>query len=172
LSRIKDKNVNQTKISLLRDLRLALIALATLAITSLLGQIATYPNLAPWYLSLAKPFFNPPNWIFAPVWTSLYLLMAFSFWRILRLPNSRDRNTAVLLFVAMLVLNASWSWMFFAANSPLLGLLNIVPQLAIIVAVIAVFTRLDAMAGLSLFPLAIWVAFASVLNASIWQLNP
>lgn len=154
-----------------RDLRLAAIAVTALVATSVLGQLATYPNLEPWYASLAKPSFNPPNWVFAPVWTTLYVMMAFAFWRILRLPGSPAKNRAILLFVLMLVLNAAWSWMFFAANSPILGLINIVPQLVLIVAVIVAFLRLDTTAGLVLIPLAAWVAFASLLNFSIWQLN-
>ena len=156
---------------LLRELRLAALAIAALVATSIAGQIATYPNLAPWYAGLAKPSFNPPNWVFAPAWTSLYVLMAFAFWRILRLPDSPERRTAIVLFVGLLLLNAAWSWMFFAANSPVLGLLNIVPQLAVIAATILVFARLDRLAAWSLAPLAAWVAFATLLNFSIWRLN-
>lgn len=155
----------------IRDAGLAVVAVAALAATSAAGQLATYPNLAPWYANLEKPPFNPPNWVFAPVWTSLYALMAFAFWRILRLPKSDRRRTALTLFGALLVLNAAWSWMFFGANSPLLGLINIVPQLAIIGATIAVFARLDRVAAWCLAPLAAWVGFAAVLNFSIWELN-
>ncbi len=149
----------------------ALIAVAAVAAASVIGQIATYPNLAPWYASLAKPSFNPPNWIFGPVWTTLYLLMAFSVWRILRLPAGSTRRTALTLFFIQLALNAAWSWMFFAANSPLLGLVNIIPQFALIVATVVAFSRLDRLAAYCLVPLAAWVAFATVLNLSIWMLN-
>jgi tryptophan-rich sensory protein len=81
------------------------------------------------------------------------------------------RRRAVTLLVTMLVLNAAWSWMFFAANNPLLGLVNIFPQLAVIVASIAACRRVDPLAAWCLLPLAAWVAFASLLNFSIWQLN-
>jgi tryptophan-rich sensory protein len=123
-----------------RGAGLALIAIAAVATAMVVGQIATYPNLAPWYASLTKPSFTPPNWIFGPVWTTLYLLMAFSVWRILRLPDGSMRRTALTLFFIQLALNAAWSWMFFAAHSPLLGLVNIVPQFALIVATLAVFS--------------------------------
>ena len=74
--------------NLKRDTAFAVFAIAIVAATSILGQIATYPNLVPWYAGLAKPDFNPPNWIFAPVWTTLYALMAFALWRILRVQKS------------------------------------------------------------------------------------
>ena len=149
----------------------ALIAVATVVATSVIGQVATYPNLAPWYASLTKPAFNPPNWVFGPVWTTLYLLMAFAVWRILRLPSAPTRRTALTLFFVQLAMNAAWSWMFFAANSPLFGLINIVPQLALIVATVVGFYRLDRLAAYCLVPLTVWVAFATVLNFSIWVLN-
>lgn len=151
----------------------AAIAVASVALASLLGQIATYPNLVPWYAGLSKPPFNPPNWIFAPVWTTLYVLMAFSLWRILRLPPvAPGRTRALSLFFLQLAMNAAWSWMFFAAQSPGLGLVNIVPQLLVVMATILAFYRLDRVAALCLVPLAAWVAFATALNASIWWLNP
>ena len=152
-------------------LRFAAIAVGAVAATSVMGQIATYPNLQPWYAALSKPTFTPPDWVFAPVWTSLYALMAFAFWRVLRAPETSQRRTAIILFALMLVLNAAWSWMFFGANSPVLGLINIGPQLAIIGATIVAFWSLDRVASLSLLPLAVWVAFAAVLNFSIWRLN-
>ena len=149
----------------------ALIAVAAVAAASVVGQIATFPNLAPWYASLSKPAFNPPNLVFGPVWTTLYLLMAFAAWRILRLPSGPTRRTALTLFFVQLAMNAAWPWMFFAANSPLLGLINIVPQLALIVATVVAFYRLDKLAAYCLVPLTAWVAFATVLNFSIWILN-
>ena len=158
--------------SLKRDGAFAALAVAVVASASLLGQIATYPNLAPWYAGLIKPAFNPPNWLFAPVWTALYALMAFALWRILRLPaNMPGRTAALCLFFLQLVLNAAWSWMFFWAHSPLLGLVNIVPQLAFVLATLVALVRVDKRAAWCLAPLAAWVAYASVLNFSIWWLN-
>ena len=153
-----------------RDLAFGGIAVAAVILASGLGQVATFPNLG-WYASLSKPSFNPPNWIFGPVWTTLYALMAFSAWRIMRLPNSGDRSLALGLFFTQLALNAAWSWMFFGLNNPLLGVLNIFPQLVIVVATAVTFYRLDRLAGWLLVPLAAWVAFASFLNTAIWRLN-
>lgn len=162
----------QTKILPQSLWRRAAIAIVPVMAALLVGQWATFPNLEPWYSGLVKPSFNPPNWIFAPVWTTLYVLMAYSVWRIMKAPGSRsDRQTALTFFFLQLALNALWSWLFFGLNNPLAGLLDIVPQFLIIVATIVTFRRLDAVAALCLVPLAAWVAFASVLNFAIWRLN-
>lgn len=153
-----------------RNLGFAALAIVPVIVALGLGQVATFPNL-PWHAGLIKPPFNPPNWIFGPVWTSLYALMAFAAWRILRLPPSSARRTALTLFYAQLSMNVAWSWMFFAAHSPLLGLINIGPQFLMILATINAFRPLDRYATWALVPLAAWVAFASVLNYSIWSLN-
>jgi tryptophan-rich sensory protein len=155
-----------------RDVTFGLVAVAAVVIASLLGQWATFPNLVPWYASLAKPGFNPPNWVFAPVWTVLYALMAFAAWRILRLPAATPgRGAALVAFFGQLVLNVAWSWLFFAAHSPLLGIVDIVPQWVLVVVAAVLFMRLDAVAGWCLVPLALWVAYAGVLTVSIWMLN-
>ncbi len=155
-----------------RDLGSGALAIIAVFAASFVGQLATYPNLAPWYAGLAKPSFNPPNWVFAPVWTTLYVLMAFAVWRILRLPQvSAARRLALSLFFIQLALNAAWSWMFFGANNPLLGVINIVPQFLAILATVVAIQRLDRMAASLLLPPVAWVAYASVLNVAIWRLN-
>jgi tryptophan-rich sensory protein len=160
------------KSRLIRNARALALAAIPVAATSAVGQLATYPNLAPWYAGLVKPAFNPPNWVFAPVWTTLYVLMVFAAWRILRLPQDAPaRGLALGLFFTQLALNVAWSWMFFGAHSPALGLLNIGPQLLVILAAIVAFYRLDRLAACCLVPLAVWVAFACLLNFAIWQLN-
>lgn len=161
-----------TERSMARDVGFAALALGAVAAASVLGQIATYPNIATWYAGLAKPSFSPPNWLFAPVWITLYALMAFALWRVLRLPaGTPGRSRALTLFFLQLALNAAWSWMFFAAHSPLLGLINIVPQLLVILGTIAAFWRVDRVAALCLVPLAVWVGFASAVNGAVWGMN-
>ena len=136
-----------------------------------LGAAVTAPAIPTWYATLAKPSFNPPNWIFGPAWTALYGLMAYAAYRILKLAPTPAQRTAIVLFYAQLVFNAAWSWMFFAAHSPALGLINVVPQLVLVVATATAFIRLDRVAGICLLPLIAWVTFATALNAAIWQLN-
>ena len=149
--------------------RLALSVLPVVA-AIVLGQVATFPNLAPWYAGLAKPSFNPPNWIFGPVWFSLYALMAVAVWRLLG-ASAPQKRAALILFFVQLAFNAAWSWLFFGLHAPLLGLCDIVPQWLLVVATMLVFWRIDRMAGLCLLPLTFWVAFASLLNFEIWRLN-
>lgn len=148
------------------------LAVVPVIIVLVLGQWATFPNVASWYASLVKPAFNPPNWIFGPVWACLYALMAFAVWRVWMLPSHmQGQSTALICFYAQLALNAVWSWAFFAFHSPSLGLVDIIPQWILILGTIRMFHRLDRMASYSLLPLAFWVAFAIALNFEIWRLN-
>jgi tryptophan-rich sensory protein len=149
----------------------ALLAAIPVLAAATIGNFATMPNISPWYESLAKPPFNPPNWVFGPVWTTLYVLMTFAAFRIHRLTPSPRRSRTLALFYVQLALNAAWSWMFFAAHSPLLGLVNVVPQLALVIATVIAFYRADRLAGIVIAPLAFWVGFATLLNASVWWLN-
>ena len=158
--------------SIKRDVGYAALALASVVCVSISGQIATYPNLKNWYADLIKPSFNPPDWVFAPVWVTLYALMAFAVWRILRLPaRTEGKGQALAAFYAQLGLNALWSWMFFGLNSTALGLVNIIPQLAMILLTIVLFHRLDGVAAWCLSPLVVWVGYATLLNGSLWWLN-
>jgi tryptophan-rich sensory protein len=109
------------KSQIIWDATFALIAMGAITTVSILGHIATQPNLSPWFAGLVKPSFYPPNWVFGPVWTTLYALMVFALWRILRLRSSNARTVALFLFFLQLALNAAWSWMFFWAHSPLPG---------------------------------------------------
>ncbi|HUO53279.1 MAG TPA: TspO/MBR family protein [Rhodoblastus sp.] len=151
--------------------RAAVISVGLVFFDSLLGQLATIPIIAPWYEGLAKPGFTPPNALFGPVWTLLYALMALGFWRILIQPKRTARTLAIGFFLAQLALNVIWSYAFFAAHSPLLGLIDIVPQEVLLVATMILFWRLDRFAGLCLLPVALWVGFAGALNFEIWRLN-
>lgn len=149
-----------------------LIALAPVVIVSLLGNAVTMPQIPGWYATLAKPSFNPPNWLFGPVWTTLFLLMAYGVFRILRLPaDTPGRGRALLAYHVQLALNLAWSCVFFGLQSPLGGLFVIVPFLAAILLTIALFAPLDRLAANLQWPYVAWVSFATVLNVSLWWLN-
>ncbi len=149
-----------------------LLALLLVAAAASLRSLATAPALVSWYGGLEMPAFSPPIAVFRPVWAALYLLMAFAFWRVLSLsPRVPGRRLAIVLFLAQLALNAFWSFLFLDAHSPLMGLIDIVPQWLLIVATIAAFWPLDRSAALALVPLAAWVGFASLLNFEVWRLN-
>ena len=150
----------------------ALIAAAPVFLAGGIGNLATIPNIPTWYASLSRPPLTPPNWVFGPVWTLLYLLMAFAFFRVLRLgPETPGRGRAVIVFLLQLTLNAAWSFAFFGAHSPALGLLTIMPMLGLIILTIVLLRSLDSIAAACLMPYAAWVTFASYLNAGFWWLN-
>ena len=137
---------------------------------SALGGWATAASVGTWYQGLAKPAFNPPDWIFAPVWGTLYLTIAIAGWRVWRRGSGQARG-ALMVYAVQLALNLSWSFVFFGAR--LIG-----PSLAVIVALLAaivangfLFWRIDRMAGALLVPYAAWVAFATLLTAALWRLN-
>lgn len=126
----------------------------------------------PWYEGLNKPSWNPPNWIFGPVWTVLYLLMAVSGWLIWRQRESHAVGAALAVFVLQLLLNAAWSWIFFGLHRPGLALVEIVALGLTILATVLLFWRIQPLAGALLLPYLAWVSFATVLNGAIWRLNP
>lgn len=151
----------------------AILSAGPVAGAAALGNLATIPNIPGWYAGLAKPALTPPNWVFGPAWTTLYILMAVAFFRVLRLDSGTPgRRAAITVVLAQLALNAAWSFAFFAAHSPLGGLLVILPLEALILLTIALFFRLDRIAAFCLVPYAAWVAFATYLNAGLWMLNP
>lgn len=150
-------------------LALAVIPVVTAAV---IGNLATIPNIAPWYAGLVKPEFNPPNWVFGPAWTTLYLMMTLAFWRILRIPaGTIGRGAAIGWFLAQIALNALWSVVFFGLHSPLGGIVVIGALIVAIAATMRAFAGLDRLAAGLLVPYLAWVGFATVLDVAIWRLN-
>jgi len=144
------------------------IALAVAAI----GGLATASSVTTWYVGLHKPAFNPPNAVFGPVWTILYVLMAIAAWRVWR-AGQRDgrRRGAIGLYAVQLALNLAWSLTFFGLRRPDLALADIALLLVAVLATTVAFWRRDHLAGLMMVPYVAWVAFASMLNFAIWRLN-
>jgi translocator protein len=129
-----------------------------------------------WYAALEKPVWNPPTWVFGPVWTVLYVLIAVSAWLVWRRRGHGQRRSrtdlAMGFWGVQLVLNALWSWFFFGLQRPGLALFDIVALLVAIVATTIAFFRLHRLAGWMFVPYALWVTYATALNAAIVRLNP
>ena len=124
-----------------------------------------------WYESLSKPEWNPPNWIFAPVWTTLYVMMAVAAWQVWRNVGFSGARYALSLFMVQLALNALWSYLFFGLNSPALAFLEIMILWTVILIVLLLFWRINTTAGALMVPYLAWVSFATYLNFVLWQLN-
>ena len=149
---------------------LALIALLVLTLAvGAGGGMVTAPNVANWYPTLVKPSFNPPAWLFGPVWTTLYVLMAIAAWRVWRTQGALSRP--LLLWLLQLALNFAWSFIFFGAHALLAALIELSILWLALLATLIAFFRVDRLAGWLLVPYLAWVSFAGVLNAAIWRLN-
>jgi len=138
-----------------------------------LGSFFTASSIATWYPTLQKPSWNPPNWIFAPVWTALYVMMAVAAWQVWR----RSKNSLsgsrwpLSLFFIQLALNAAWSGLFFGLQNPGLAFIEILFLWSAILLTAISFFRRSQLAGGLLLPYLLWVAFAAALNFEIWRLN-
>ncbi len=138
----------------------------------LFGAASMNAETMAWYQGLRRPAFTPPDWLFAPVWTALYMLMGIALFLIWRQGDAGvDVRGAVAVFVAQLILNAVWTPAFFGMRSPGTGLAVILPLWALIVITIVAFWQIRPVTGVLLLPYAAWTGFAAVLNGSIYALN-
>jgi tryptophan-rich sensory protein len=152
------------------------VVLAVLVIVCLgvgfIGSATTVQNIPTWFANLNKPFFAPPNWLFGPVWTLLYIFMgvaAFLVWQ--KGIKNNSVRVALLIFLVQLILNAVWTPLFFGLHWLLIAFIELVVLWLFILWNIITFYRVSPAAGLILLPYILWVSFASVLNFSIWWLN-
>lgn len=152
-------------------IRLAVCLGATMGV-GFAGSMYTAPAIGNWYAGLQKPPFNPPNWVFMPVWTALYAMMAVAAFLVWRAGfENRWTRPALLAFVVQLGLNFLWSLLFFGRQQPFYALLDIAALWIMIVVTMVLFLRVSRPAGLLLVPYLAWVTFASVLNFELWRLN-
>lgn len=138
--------------------------------------IATTPiamaAIPAWYADLEKPFFSPPNWVFGPVWTTLYFLIGVSLFLIWQSKgNKKEKTTALTYFAIQLVLNLLWTPIFFGLQSPIFGLITILLLVFFIIRTMQSFMKISPIAAWILIPYLLWVSFATLLNASIVFLN-
>ncbi|CAG0957263.1 Tryptophan-rich protein TspO [Methanosarcinales archaeon] len=159
-----NKNVHES-VKLIVSITICLFA-------GFLGSFFTIPAIPTWYATLTKPSFAPPNWLFFPVWTTLFVMMGISLYLVWRrgLEGQQVKN-ALVIFAVQLILNVLWSAAFFGLRSPLSGLIEISILWISIAFTIMIFMKISRTAGLLLIPYIIWVSFAAILNFMIWRLN-
>lgn len=125
-----------------------------------------------WYASLKKPSWNPPGWVFGPVWTTLYLMMAVAAWLVWKRGGFSTQRRALALFLVQLTLNAAWTPLFFGLHRPGLAFAEILLLWLAIAAALAAFRPVSRVAAWLLVPYLAWVSFAAFLNFTLWRLNP
>ena len=155
----------------LNSLPMLLLFMAICLAAAGAGAIFTSGSVSQWYPMLQKPSWTPPSWLFGPVWTTLYLMMAIAAWLIWRKRRTEKVRGAFVLFAFHLALNAAWSPLFFGLQNPLAGLLDIIPLWIAILLTLLSFWKISLLAGVLLVPYWLWVSFATALNYAIWQMN-
>lgn len=148
----------------------AFIVLALLA--GAFGSYFTFQSIPTWYASLEKPDFTPPNWVFGPVWTALYLMMAVAAFLVAEKGITKGSKIALGVYGFQLAINGIWSFAFFGLKSPILGLVVIVLLWFAIAETMILFARISKTAAWLMVPYILWVTFAAFLNFTILQLNP
>ncbi len=151
---------------------LLLLCIAVCQAAGLIGSIFTDPKIGTWFSTLVRPGIAPPNWLFGPVWITLYFLMGVALYLVLREREKQGADLALFLFAVQLILNASWSYFFFGLESTFLGFLVLLAVWAAVVLTIAAFARISRNAALLLVPYIAWVTFAGIVAYQFWVLNP
>jgi len=148
------------------------VSIVICQLAGFMGSLLTTPSIPTWYASLNKPSFNPPNWVFAPVWTTLFVLMGISAYLVWNqgLQNAPVKR-ALIMFLVQLALNVFWSFLFFKLQSPTYAFVEITVLWIAIALTIVAFVRISRPAAFLLIPYIVWVSFAAVLNSSIARLN-
>ena len=162
--------IRRTGGKIMRWIALTFWILLCFAVAIVSGSF-TSGEIRTWYRTLARPSIAPPNWVFGPVWTLLYALMAIAAWRVSLAPSSPWRTAALTLFLTQLVLNFAWSLIFFRLHRIDWALLEVIVLWASILFTTVAFARVSSMAGWLMVPYIAWVSFAGVLNAAFWRLN-
>ncbi len=140
-------------------------------LAALVGNLFTVPNISTWYASLNKPSFSPPNWLFGPAWTILYVLMAVAAFLVWKKGEEPKIKSSLCFYFAQLLLNTAWSIAFFGLQNPFLGFVVIVILWLLILITLVKFWKIERLAGILFIPYILWVSFAAILNFAVWQLN-
>lgn len=155
------------------NLRKLVFSIVVCQSAGVLGAVFTSRSVSTWFSTLNKPWFAPPNWLFGPVWISLYFLMGVSLYLLL-LEDLGDPQikTALFIFGVQLVVNAGWSFFFFGLRNPLAGFIVIVVLLLLILVTMSLFWKIKPVSAYLLAPYLMWVSFATLVSFFIWRLNP
>ena len=159
------------KVSPCKKIGVFLASIIICQLAGVIGSVFTAPAIRTWYADLAKPWFAPPNWIFAPVWITLYTLMGIAFYMVWVRGGNGIRSKAMALFATQLILNAIWSIFFFGLRSPGAALVEIILLWVFIAMTIVNFNKVSRGAAWLMVPYILWVTIAALLNLSIWILN-
>lgn len=152
------------------DFKKLIFSIIACQMAGFIGSLFTAPAIPGWYVALQKPFFSPPNWLFAPVWIILYLLMSISLYLVWN-SESKNKKSAIFVFSIQLILNSTWSIVFFGLKSPLAAFLVIIVLWLLILKTIIEFGKISKISQYLLIPYIAWVSFASILNLAIVILN-
>jgi tryptophan-rich sensory protein len=163
------KMVSTVQASVMRS---GLALVAWLALSFCAASMGGFFHPGEWYAQFQKPAWNPPSWVFAPVWSALYIMMAISAWLIWKRGGFAGQRVALSLFLLQLVFNALWSPLFFGLRNPVLGLVDIAMLWLALLFTTVAFWKVHPLAGALLAPYVAWVTFAGVLNFTLWRLNP
>jgi benzodiazapine receptor len=153
------------------DLEMLIIFVVLCLASGGIGSIFTASSVKTWYPTLKKPTWTPPRWIFGPVWTTLYILMAVAAWLVLRTAGWHAAQAAMIVFFGQLFLNTIWSILFFGLKNPGAAFSEIVLLWLAILATIVLFFQQRALGGWLMLPYLGWVTYAAALNFTIWRLN-
>ena len=136
-----------------------------------IGSILTYPHIEGWYKGLDKVFWTPPDWVFGPVWTFLYIIMTVCIWRIYQKPKTKDHRRAYLLYAIQLILNGLWTYLFFSQQKIFLAMIDLILLALILSALLRIFWKIDSFSGWLWTLYLVWVLLACTLNIGIYILN-
>lgn len=156
---------------MIKKIMVFIVSVVVSFVAGAIGSLATVPNIPSWYAALEKPVLNPPNWVFGPVWSTLYLLMGIALALIILEAGRRPKKKAYIWFGVQLILNALWSLVFFGLHSPWFGVIIIVALIASIVITIREFYRIKRYSAWLLAPYLAWVCFATYLTVGVALLN-
>jgi translocator protein len=168
---IPNKFYRMLNMNTARDIFALIIALVCCYAAAGIGSLFTTPAIPGWYAGLQKPSWNPPNWVFGPVWTLLFTLMAIAAWLVWRRIGTTSISIPLVLFAIQLVLNVLWSYIFFGRHLPGSALIEIILLWLAILTTLISFWRVAPLAGGLLLPYLLWVSYAISLNAGVWRLN-